>query len=161
MKRETWRPLRGTRTDETPDSTDERYGLARPTRGGDLQWTGRVALVEDDVMLPLSWESKRAVDVVCDLFHPNVTDPVRDRLFAVMALAHHHTFRLATRYEPLHRAYFTVDPHALMGQCAEARVGTQAMVIARKRGENVDHVWWDAFWSWPLVNVSVDAKVAA
>ncbi len=56
-------------------------------------------LVEDRVTQPLRWEKPRMVFVnsMSDLFHDQVPDAFIARVFAVMALAHRHTFQVLTK----------------------------------------------------------------
>jgi protein gp37 len=72
----------------------------------DGNWTGKVALIESQLTVPLPWRKPRriAVAFMGDLFHPNLPDEARDRVFAVMAL----TYRMwcddtGNHREPLHK----------------------------------------------------------
>jgi protein gp37 len=63
------------------------------------QWNGQVKFVEKHLLDPLKWKAPRRVFVnsMSDLFHENVTDEIRDRIFAVMALCPQHTFQVLTK----------------------------------------------------------------
>lgn len=62
-------------------------------------WTGVVKLHEEHLTQPLRWQRPRRIFVnsLSDLFHENVTDEMVERIFAVMALAHWHTFQVLTK----------------------------------------------------------------
>lgn len=83
-------------------------GLTKMTAQG-AQWSGRVALVEAALTIPLRWRKPRRifVDSMSDLFHEQVPDEWIDRVFAVMALAPHHTFQVLTKRPERMRAYMT------------------------------------------------------
>lgn len=75
---------------------------------GHPQWTGRIAETKQ-LLDPLKWrKSKRVfVNSMSDLFHENVTDEQRDRIFAVMALCPQHTFQVLTKRPERMLAYIT------------------------------------------------------
>ena len=77
-------------------------------KGDEARWTGRVALQADRVTLPLRWRkpAKIFVNSMFDLFHEDLPDEDIDRVFAVMALARHHTFQVLTKRTDRMRAYF-------------------------------------------------------
>ena len=76
---------------------------SRPRRFTDV-WTH-----EDRLLEPLSWRkpSKVFVNSMSDLFHEDVPDEFIDRVFAVMAIAHWHTFQVLTKRAARMRAYMT------------------------------------------------------
>ncbi|MFV8274924.1 phage Gp37/Gp68 family protein [Mycobacteroides abscessus] len=63
------------------------------------EWTGRVNLVTDRLALPLQWKQPRRifVNAQSDLFHDQVPDQYIARVFAIMAVAQHHTFQILTK----------------------------------------------------------------
>lgn len=63
------------------------------------QWNGKITVVDGVMDQPLRWRKPRRIFVnsMSDLFHENVPDEVIDRVFAVMALAHWHTFQVLTK----------------------------------------------------------------
>lgn len=73
-------------------------GLTKQTKAGP-QWTGKVRLVVDALLEPLSWRKPRRVFVnsMSDLFHEAVPDVFIERVFSVMALAERHTFQVLTK----------------------------------------------------------------
>lgn len=83
------------------------------------RWTGKMALVDDMLTLPLRWKKPRRIFVnsMSDLFHENLPDEAIDKVFAVMALAPQHTFQVLTKRADRMRAYMTgqtlpkVHPH--------------------------------------------------
>ena len=71
-------------------------GLIHPTTRG---WNGQVRLVPEVLDQPLRWRRPRRIFVnsMSDLFHESVPDEWIDQVFAVMALAHRHTFQILTK----------------------------------------------------------------
>lgn len=75
------------------------YGdLTRETSTGP-RWTGKVKLHEKNLWQPLRWKEPRRIFVnsLSDVFHDEVSGDTIERIFAVMALAHWHTFQLLTK----------------------------------------------------------------
>lgn len=117
----TWNPIRGcTRVSEGcrncyAEHVAARFsgpgqpyeGLATRTGKGP-RWTGKVAFIEKVLDQPLRWQKPRRIFVnsMSDLFHEDVTGEQIDRIFAVMALAPHHTFQILTKRPERMRAYF-------------------------------------------------------
>jgi protein gp37 len=62
-------------------------------------WTGEVKFVEKHLRDPLHWSKPRRIFVnsVSDLFHEKIPFEVIAKIFAVMALAHWHTFQVLTK----------------------------------------------------------------
>lgn len=88
------------------------------------QFTGNVQFVEKHLLDPLKWgpchwydpddgeimgdrPRRIFVDSMSDLFHENVTDEMRDQIFAVMALCPQHIFQILTKRPERMLAYFT------------------------------------------------------
>ena len=73
-------------------------GVSRMTEHGP-RWTGKIVLRPEALDLPLRWRKPRRIFVnsMSDLFHEDVPDEFIDRVFAVMALAPHHTFMVLTK----------------------------------------------------------------
>lgn len=82
-------------------------GLTKQTSAGP-QWTGRVALAENQLLEPLKWKHPTRVFVnsMSDLFHESMPDEWIDQVFAVMALSTQHTFQILTKRANRMRAYF-------------------------------------------------------
>lgn len=105
----TWNPLRGcSRVSEGcrncyAEGVANRFkGPGQPyegliAKGG--QWNGEIRLVPELLDQPLRWRKPRRIFVnsTSDLFHENVPDEYIDKVFAVMALAHWHTFQILTK----------------------------------------------------------------
>lgn len=108
----TWNPVRGcSRVSEGcrncyaerqaarfSDPGQYAHGFVERTPGGP-RWTGRVELVPEKLLEPLSWRKPRRVFVnsMSDLFHEAVPFEAIDRVFGVMALARQHTFQVLTK----------------------------------------------------------------
>lgn len=98
--------LAGTRLQHHPS----RAGLTKPSKAGPV-WTGEVRFNEEWLDQPLRWKRPRRIFVCAhgDLFHESVPDEWIDRVFAVMALAPHHTFQVLTKRAERMRGYLTDD----------------------------------------------------
>jgi protein gp37 len=118
---ETWNPIRGcSRVSEGcrhcyAETVAGRFGgsgLAYEgltvLAGKQRVWNGQIKFVEEHLLDPLKWKRPRRIFVnsMSDLFHENVTDAMRDRIFAVMALAPQHTFQVLTKRPERMLAYF-------------------------------------------------------
>lgn len=68
-------------------------------RGDKLVFTGKVTLRIDRLSWPLKWREPRHIFISShgDLFHPAVPDEFVVAVFAVMAIAHRHTFQVLTK----------------------------------------------------------------
>jgi len=86
--------LAGTRLQHHPS----RAGLTIDTSNGPV-WNGQVRFNQEWLDQPLKWKRPRMIFVCAhgDLFHESVPDEWIDRVFAVMALAPHHTFQVLTK----------------------------------------------------------------
>jgi protein gp37 len=118
-------------------------GFAEMTPQGP-RWTGKVALIEERLVEPLSWRKPKRIFVnsMSDLFHESLPDEAIDRVFAVMALAPQHTFQILTKRAARMRAYFTPD--------RQERVRAAAGNLAANGDETADYAWGRG---WPLPNV--------
>jgi protein gp37 len=83
------------------------HGIAKRTKHGGA-WTGKLALIDDMLAVPLRWKKPRRIFVnsMSDLFHENLPDEAIDKVFAVMALCPQHTFQVLTKRAARMRAYF-------------------------------------------------------
>jgi protein gp37 len=74
------------------------HGFAERTPHGG-RWTGKLALIDSQLDLPLRWKRPRRIFVnsMSDLFHENLPDEAIDKVFAVMALAPQHIFQALTK----------------------------------------------------------------
>lgn len=75
-----------------------RVGLTRPSAAGPV-WTGEVRFNDEWLLQPIQWRAPRRIFVCAhsDLFHPDVSDAWIDCAFAVMAVAHRHTYQVLTK----------------------------------------------------------------
>lgn len=83
-------------------------GLTRLTKGGPV-WSGRARFVPEMLGAPLSWRKPRRVFVnsMSDLFHEDVSADQIAAVWAVMTLAHYHTFQVLTKRPERMRAVLT------------------------------------------------------
>lgn len=72
------------------------------------KWNGQIKFVDNHLFDPLKWKEPRRIFVnsMSDLFHPNVTDLMRDKIHAVMSLAPQHTFQVLTKRPEEAAAYY-------------------------------------------------------
>lgn len=165
----TWNPIRGcTRVSEgCRNCYAERQAMRASGPGaayeglvaitnGHPQWTGKIQFVEKHLLDPLSWKKPRRVFVnsMSDLFHEQVTDEMRDKIFAVMALCPQHTFQVLTKRPKRMLEY--LDP-------ACGRIASVVMKLRRERGDRclvgpLSHIRPGAQW-WPLANVWLGVSV--
>jgi protein gp37 len=157
--RSDWNPIRGcTRVSEGcrhcyaeaiaarfSDPGQPFHSFAERTPNGP-RWTGKVALIEDRLTLPLKWRKPARIFVnsAFDLFHEIVPDEWIDRIFAVMALAPRHTFQILTKRSKRMREYCS-DP-------------VTPFRVAREMDSIAVRIEIDAQWAiqppieWPLIN---------
>ncbi|OBK22538.1 DUF5131 family protein [Mycobacterium asiaticum] len=98
----TWNPITG--CTEVSTGCDHCYAKTfaerwRGTAGHYFENGFDVQLRPDKLSLPLRWKRRRRIFVnsMSDLFHDQVPDDYIARVFAVMALAEHHTFQVLTK----------------------------------------------------------------
>ncbi|KKM60308.1 hypothetical protein LCGC14_1543190 [marine sediment metagenome] len=86
---------------------DKYKGLVKGSK-----WTGEIRLYPDELKKPLHWKQPRRVfvDFMSDLFHTDVPFDFIDKVWAVMALCHEHTFQVLTKRPERMVEYFT-RPH--------------------------------------------------
>jgi protein gp37 len=83
--------------------------------GSEIRWTGKVALVESALELPLKWKKPRRIFVnsMSDLFHEKVPDEWIDRIATVMVEASQHTFQVLTKRPERMLAYLAGRKHLI------------------------------------------------
>lgn len=109
------------------------------------QWNGNIKFVPETLDQPIRWKRPRRIFVnsMSDLFHPNVSDEIRDQIFAVMAIAKHHTFQILTKRPEIAEEYLSNT----------------------MRLDNI-YQWWHSYSGtpreaedWPLPNVHIGVSV--
>jgi len=129
-------------------------------RNGHAAWTGKVELVEKHLLDPLKWKKPLRIFVnsMSDLFHENVTDEMRDRIFAVMALCPQHIFQVLTKRPDRMLKYLSEAQH---------RLGEIVFINALRGIGSIDpeSIRYPESRPWPLPNVwlgvSVENQAAA
>lgn len=120
------------------------HGLTKSVNGNAV-WTGDVRQAPNHILTaPLHWRQPRMIFVnsMGDLFHESIPDEWIDRVFAVMALAPHHTFQVLTKRAERMREY--------VANC-EVRLTDHLRIYWAPRDP-----WpltFDGFKVWPLPNV--------
>jgi protein gp37 len=76
------------------------------------KWDGTVELVESQLLKPLSWKKPQRIFVcsMSDLFHESIPFDWIDQIFAVMAIANHHTFQILTKRPGHIQEYLESEP---------------------------------------------------
>lgn len=102
------------------------HGTVR-TSGGREVWTGRIAVDEAALSVPLKWRRPRRIFVnsMSDLFHEAVSDDVIARVWEVMAKADRHVFQILTKRPErmsnvLQNLHHPVLPNVWLGTSVEA-----------------------------------------
>lgn len=105
------------------------------------RWTGKVELIESQLLLPLKWRKPKRIFVnsMSDLFHEALTDEQIDRVFAVMALCPQHTFQILTK-----------RPERMLAYSSRFE---GVMTAMRHMGVNVAAI------RWPLPNIWMGVSV--
>lgn len=122
-------------------------------------WTGKVELIEDKLLEPLSWRKpcRCFVNSMSDLFHEDLPDSDRDRIFAVMALCPHITFQLLTKRADRMERYLTaIRSDGVTSGIISDYYGRPARFFPRacKRLFNREDIM-----PWPLPNVWLGVSV--
>jgi len=78
-----------------------------------LDWTGKLVFVPEALEIPLKRKKPTMyfVNSMSDLFHENVPDYWIDQIFAVMAIAKHHTFQILTKRPQRMKEYLSKPYH--------------------------------------------------
>lgn len=140
--------LAGTRLKNHPS----RAGLTIDTKAGPV-WNGQVRFNAQWIDQPLRWKKPQMIFVCAhgDLFHEDVPDEWIDQVFAVMALAPHHTFQVLTKRSARMRNYMS-RPHGFRD-----RRGSEDTSIERWCWEHLRahrNLQEELIkWPWPLPNV--------
>lgn len=114
---------------------------------GHAQWTGLVTAVPDKLDEPLRRRkpTKYFVNSMSDLFHETMPWAFIDQVFAVMALAHEHTFQILTK---------RADVMAEYCQTLQYRAEKVAIAIARTP-------WYDSPAESPCSAGTIEERIAA
>ncbi|MGR3495391.1 DUF5131 family protein [Citreimonas sp.] len=147
-----------------------RAGLARVNAAGEAKFTGEVRFNAQWLDQPLRWRRPRRIFVCAhgDLFHESVPDEWIDRVFAVMALAPHHTFQVLTKRPERMRAYLAASRERIMDEVCDRAVNDDLPVLLVMPGmEPPEHLEGRRveLHRWPLRHVwlgtSVEDQAAA
>lgn len=135
--------------------------VRKPDGSADHRWTGQVRFNERVLDQPLRWRKPRRIFVcsTSDLFHEGVPDEWLDKVFAVMALAPHHTFMVLTKRPERAREYITSGPVCDIGQWAYSMLPAQAdpaLYLSAFGDPEEPNI---APKSWPLPNVWIGTSI--
>jgi len=121
------------------------------------RWTGKVELIPSQLEIPLHWRKPRriAVGLMGDLFHPNLPDDARDRVFAVMALCPQHRFLVLTKRAREMREYFASGEAELLTRYGNVWDGME------RGGISVGHCTALSDWPLPNVHLGISASTQA
>src|SRR6266851_3200892 len=121
-------------------------------------WNGTIEFAANHLLDPLKWKEPRRIFVnsMSDLFHENVTDEMRDKIFAVMALCPQHTFQVPTKRPERLKEYLSQVE-------ARVRVVVEIERMAAKWGHFLKDELIEAAHAlvarWPLPNVHLGVSV--
>lgn len=75
-------------------------------------WDGKVQFVESQLCLPLTWRKPKKIFVcsMSDIFHHNIPDVWRHKVFAVAAMCPQHQFQILTKRPENMLCYFADNP---------------------------------------------------
>ncbi|MCM2441157.1 phage Gp37/Gp68 family protein [Agrobacterium vitis] len=139
--------LAGTRLQHHPS----RARLTKDSKAGPV-WTGEVRFNEQWLTEPLKWKRPRMIFVCAhgDLFAEGVPDEWIDKIFAIMALAPHHTFQVLTKRPERMREYLVrFKPSPILDG-----------FITRDGIHSADSPkGWPIFSQWPLPNIWLGVSV--
>jgi protein gp37 len=132
-----------------------RAGLARNNADGVAKFTGEVRFNEQWLDQPLRWKKPRRIFVCAhgDLFHESVPDEWIDRVFAVMALAPHHTFQVLTKRPERAQEYIAAHNTSNPGDSITDRAFELNHKVPGYRGSGGSA-------SWPLRNVWLGTSIS-
>lgn len=87
------------RLQNNPVTADAYAGTVRKSKGGKIQWTGKINMVELALTKPLRTRKPTMffVNSMSDLFHPGIPFEYRMRLWAVMKATPRHTYQVLTK----------------------------------------------------------------
>jgi protein gp37 len=127
------------------------HGFAERKRTGS-KWTGKVALIDHMLTVPLRWTKPRRIFVnsMSDLFHEALSDDDIDKVFAVMALCSQHTFQVLTKRPMRMRDYFS---------CSTSDICERIIFAASCLGHPHCFTAADLWTLWPLPNVWLGTSV--
>jgi protein gp37 len=127
------------------------HGFAERKRTGS-KWTGKVALIDHMLTVPLGWTKPRRIFVnsMSDLFHEALSDDAIDKVFAVMALCSQHTFQVLTKRPMRMRDYFS---------CSTSDICERIIFAASCLGHPHCFTAADLWTLWPLPNVWLGTSV--
>ena len=91
-----------------PKVSEPYEGTAVKAANGKLQWSGLVKTHPDRLDWPLKWNKPSRIFVcnMADLFHEDVPFAFIDSVFAIMAIAHQHTYQVLTKRSKRIKEYF-------------------------------------------------------
>lgn len=134
-------------------------GFARMV-AGKPRWTGKVELMPDRLLAPLSWRKPAKVFAcsMSDLFHEDLPDSAIDQVFAVMALCPHLTFQVLTKRAARMREYFSGIPDCPGEPAArDALIEGSAQLLHHQRTGEDPSMWLAVHM--PLPNVWIGVSV--
>jgi protein gp37 len=128
-------------------------GLATIGKNGP-RWTGAVQLVMEHLDDPIRWRRGRRIFVnsMSDLFHERLTDETIALVFAVMAMAPHHTFQVLTKRPERMEAWFASGRDLTVA-------GIKALATMGKLGARWKQDAFPELPAWPLPNVWLGTTV--
>lgn len=124
-----------------------------PQYQGVERWDGTINFAESQLLKPLGWRSPKKIFTcsMSDVFHESVPDEWRDRAFAVMALAAHHTYQVLTKRTQRMYDYFAQPDlgkrwAAIIEQDLMSSLCLGHLIDKLEEEWMLDNVWLDNVW---------------
>jgi protein gp37 len=137
----------------------------------EAHWTGKVELIEEKLLEPLSWRRKavrfreqhgrkpRAFISMSDLFHENLPDEAIDRVFAVMALTPEINYMILTKRAERIEKYFDNEFVGARIDCDATAIIDEIVDPNERRSDDLRAVCQDWDWDEPFCNVALGVSV--
>jgi protein gp37 len=118
-------------------------------------WNGTIYYAEEHLLDPLRWQTPRRIftNSMSDLFHENLSDAIRDRIFAVMLMASRHHFQVLTKRPAIMRAYMRDAPSRIAKAVHSLRDGSPKRLLNSGPSPTEIDGWF------PLANVALGVSV--
>lgn len=95
------------RLQSNPKTKDLYKGTVTKTKGGKLNWTGKINLNYEALQIPSKWKKPRRIFVgsMSDIFHPKVSFSDRLSIWIEMMLNNHHNYLVLTKRPEIAKSF--------------------------------------------------------
>lgn len=142
-------------------SAEKYAGTVEKTAGGQINWTGKINLSDNDLYKPLKLKKPAMIFVnsQSDLFHENIPFDFVDKVFAIMGRCQHHIFQVLTKRPDRMLEYYNSNPyHRILNYAYQLNLPKWLSL-----GSGIDKPNFNGNWGWKHVwlGVSVEDQEAA